>query len=1493
MAPVPPVHLSAQLPSPSPAPTRSRLQSINHDFSDLEEQIRQVAHIIHLPCNWQHLQDDLVRAQALRHVVRARAEWVLRWLLDKLKNEAAAGAGVRRAPTAWQLLECMLHILPISCSAPLLRDASFTTIIENTLADSFENAVKDISGHTTLLGTQLSRKRKRQTSMSSPSNTLPTTSKDPVLLFHIVTNVLKSITRLSTTNTTLYDYTQTELIKMILRTDSAQASRILKLWLQVVQRIFTSTLKSHASLQTLTSLLDLSLVIEIWDLRIIDSSDYMGFSSKEFANQCLVPTLQLIDALVNVRTWKPEQDPIRALDMNIHSLDKLLTRHIIAPSRAAFFATISADTPKQNSSYKNATALFSSLHRLRAVLLQAAHIEDAVQAIPEDFISVSKKVAYLLDLCIRATSFKTPKTRLMERPWIQAAFLSLVECAGCSLHEPPEPATSRIFLAVLKDTLKVLEFHNIAIDTSLLRNIFWYHCGIKPSQSIEIGVEWDLVATLIRLDASIFVAEPRMTMEASKERSTDLAKILFDHISFTEVHATKNLGIELVKIETAPKPGCHRNLLLNHILVPLMFAFSRNRNLLGFIRRWDAQLVKSYTFDNRKYWKKKYEPIWEDRIITTALSELLETSLTQGQVTQLIKEHINRIDTLSGVLTMQADNGDNVHKHDAHKEASSSAVIVYAVLQSIRSDDVVILLKLTLHSLLVSYATRVRDKQIRAHTSVAFSWFALCQLITKLWPIEIHASLQLQQALLYPLMEQASEDMLTNSKATDSVHVDSVTRAAATLFLLDACDRLQTVPGVSERVEKCLHKIVENFSNYHLESQEQKKTVEVFCVNFVQLLSHLDAQVSRESFLTILAKLATLDGNDAICGYLTQAVFEQGNSILHQLYASALSDTLSQDDEHRLHDVAVKALLHIQPSALSREKREAILDRLSALLSKGSPDAVGLLAGMVRLMEVPNASAAVSSNGAVIFNIAAQLQRQRPRSHTLLQQLQRLCQMTLGHIIPNQNQSKNRALLGEYQKGLDKLAKDSSIVSATGLAILRATILEQKDSQLLSIKHYVSLLKQCLTDDSLDTEDSASLVDILDAFNELGPTLLGDAALFNATATWLRKWSYNYANLESYISSTTSSTREGLKCIAQLHTLLTRYKLYPNAKWLVTLTVKVARESVADEAKRSMLVTLTDILTPFETTEKLDLVPLLTDVQDPLDQSASYNILNGLLSTLPDKLAKDSELQQKQLAILPRLGCLLAEASDEACFNALMDSINTILNDKTALTTQHSAECILSALVKLTSRTSPALSANSACHIFTRICETSRLVLLVHRGRLGGRFHLLLPLLQGLLFCIFTPTSSRSGALPSWLRCNMQTEPVCLSPLNASQYSRLLSTLCNPPQSSILKNWRHSQKAKHLVDVTKSAREKTSHFVYPLLASFCRFQLFGRLAPAVRAKLLPGVWEVVSIAILDKEGLDAMFAGLNRSEKDVWRGVWGEWESVHGRKERALGSRDT
>jgi len=1493
-----------QTPAGQPAPTRPRLQSVNQDFSNLNEQIRQVAHVIRLPDDWALSKQKEGWSASLQHVVCARAEWVLRWVLDKLKDDTEAGTGARSTPLAWQLLECMIHILPVSRSAPHLRDAGFTTILERTLVENFDKDLQSLSAasdddvqmqdasessETIHEDSQPSRKRKRGTSAASPSKRAASTSIDPTTLFRVVRGTLESITQVSSPHSRIIDSTQQELMKMVLRTETAQASRILKFWLMTVHKLLTRSSTGPEQLA------ELSVVLEIWEVRIVDTDDTTGSSSEDFANECLVPTLQLIEGLRSAT----KQSSVRALDVAVQALDRLLTRHVIAPSRAAFAEEKPADSKP---AHREASALASCLNPLRALLLQSAQIEDAGEVVPAHLVSLFDAVPYLLDLAIRASPSKTPKARLAERPWIQAVFVSLSECAGCSLKTPPEFVTSKNAVVALQSALQVLMSHNISMHAGILKEVFWYHCGVKYPERGEKEAHWPLIAALIELDPSIFITEPRSSSGVSKEQPNDLTEFLFELISDIEIKGHgfvdddrlgKNvLDDELPRAQSTLRAS--RELILHSVITPIMSAFSRNRNLLGFLRRWDDQLVRSYKSENRKVLKEKTEPIWEDRILTRALSELFEQSLTLGQITASIEEHAKRMDDFNSALTTQAEDGVKVCKLPAYKKASSSAVIIPAMLQSIQSDDTVAALRTQLHPLFLSYILRVRDDRYSVYTSIASSWYSLCQLMEKLWPTEMHASLRLQQLMLHPLIKQANADISTGRKSAEGRRVDSQARGAAMLFLFDACHRLQDVSAADEQVQDSIRKIVKCLSATQLEVDEHKRVMEVFCGNFIGLMNNLDVKASQKSFVSLLSRCAELDEEvgEKISHSMSEAVFAFGNSSLHNAFSAALSESLGHHEDSRLDQVTIEAIHGMQPAAMPRERREGLLDRLATLPGTESSIIKGRLNVMASLMTLPNATAKISTDGAVLFDMADQIQKVGLKSRDVLQSLQAVCQRTLGHIIPNQMQAQSRAFLAEYQKRLNSMAQSSGKVSPVGLAILRATILEQKDAQLLSIKQYMTLLKKCLTDDGSDADESASFEDVLDAFAELFPALLIDASLLKTTATWLRTWIRDNADLESYITSSNSVSLEVAEYVARLHKLIGRYKLFPDVQWLIKLTARILRESLSGALKRSVLTTTTEVLVVLETGEKLALVPLLTDVQDSAAQAPSYQILSELISTLPDKIHTDAEIKKKQLALLPRLCVLLAEASEDVCFNALLDGIITILNSKVALTSQHSIECVLSVLVKLTSRTSPALSSANASHIFARICETSRLILLVHRNKLGGRSHILLPLLQGLLFCLFMPTSTRSGALPAWLRSNSPTEPRRLTPLNASQYARLLATLCNPPQSSISKTHQHSRKSKDLNDPIKAARERTSHFLYPLLSSFCRFQLAGRLDPAVRVKLMPGIWEIIGTASVSKSSVDAMFAGMGRAEKDVWRGLWGEWEAVRGRRDVWVGGDD-
>jgi nucleolar pre-ribosomal-associated protein 2 len=1394
----------------------------------------------------------------------------------------------------------MLEVLPVSRSAPHLRDAGFPAILERTLVEHFGHVqptsasddveMSDVSGSSETIGEAAKPSKKRKRGAAGAHGSSGQTVLGPSelqKLFLTVRTVIRSISSLTVAHDQSEDAGQAELMKVVLRTESAQAASILKNWLVAIEKLLAVAALASGG-PHVDGLLELSLVVDIWELRTVATSDEAGSSAEEFSTECLVPALVLIDTLKALRSVHPDQSVASATERATQIIEKLLARHLFAPARASFLADADKAT-ESTSKYREATLLASNLAPLRAKLLQAAQIEDDGELVPADLAALSGASSQLLSLAIRISPSRTPRSKLAEKPWIEAVFIALVECAGCSLTTPPDFVTPKTAIEVLSHALSILQLHNVSVKSDILKDLFWYHSGIKYPIGKDKQVHWSLLASLIELDQSVFTTEPKGLSGSSKTQQSDLAQVVFEEISKAQFGGPGFAEEAVLNGGQKPKneQSIGRTLILERVIVPLMSGFAKNRNLLGFLRRWDEQLVRSYRHENRKALKECKNMIWEDNAIKQALAQLFEQSLTQGQIATLLQEHNTRMEDLGNALVTEAKEDVNLKKLAAYKRAASSAVIVPAILQSLASNDIIEALKPQLRSLLQSYSVWVQDDRYIPHTQLSLSWLALCQLLSKLWPIELHSSVEQQEELLSPLIEQSLNDLSAPAKAQGR-RIESPTRAAAILFLLDVCNHLQTLPGSEDLIRPSLQKILQVLSNGGLELAENTKMVEFFCAEFVQLFGHLDTEASRRSLLELLAGVSHLnnDARSAASQSLSQVIFEQGSSLLQDTYVAALLELVEHDDK-RMQELAVASFYFLRPTAISREKREAILDHLLQFLASGSQDVAGILSIMVQLMEASNATAKISSDGAVLFEIAEQVQRQSSVSPATLQLLQQLVQLALSQIISNQSQSQNMIYLGKFKGKLDSVAGKGKQCSASNLAILRAVVAVQKQNILLQPKQYVSVLKTCLASDSISS-NAASLQDVVDAFNELSPANLAEAKLLDSTQAWLRTWIKDNADLESYMITGGQGPAELAEYVARLHTTIAKFKLYPSTQWLVDFTLKCLREPVSEQRKMVTMATLADVFAQLPVFEKLDLVHNLTSTRSSHDLAASYRILNTLISAFEDKHESNIELRNNQLALLPRLCELISAVPDHASFNALLTSINTILSTKPSLATQHSVERTLSALVTLTSRSSPSLSALNGPAIYARLCETTRLILLLHRGRLGGRFHLLLPLLQNLLFLLFRPHSGR-GALPAWLK---GPGVVGLTPTNATQYARVLSTLCNPPQSSIQKTSSYTSSAKTsktLNDPVKAAREKTSAFLYPLLSSFCRYQLSGKLEAGVRDKVMPGIWEVVGTASLSRDGLDAMFAGLGRSERDVWRGVWGEWESVYGRKDLLSG----
>lgn len=239
---------------------------------------------------------------------------------------------------------------------------------------------------------------------------------------------------------------------------------------------------------------------------------------------------------------------------------------------------------------------------------------------------------------------------------------------------------------------------------------------------------------------------------------------------------------------------------------------------------------------------------------------------------------------------------------------------------------------------------------------------------------------------------------------------------------------------------------------------------------------------------------------------------------------------------------------------------------------------------------------------------------------------------------------------------------------------------------------------------------------------------------------------------------------------------------------------------------------------------------------------------------------------------------------------------------------------ILSSRLEQTIKTTESMSSRPGI-IFTGLCRIFSSMLISHRLKLGGRYHLILPALQGLLRCLFSPypslpsnsttklssSSSSSASSPSTSKSSIISFP------HASLYSRLLTTLCSPTVSAVTARPRFysSFSPSSLNDETKKARSIAGQHLQYLIMEYCTCQLWGHLTTTtttgttttaagiigddddhdgdnnnkggmmMREKLMPGIFAVMDV--MSAEVKRTVNARLDANGRSIFKGLYEEW----------------
>jgi len=281
-------------------------------------------------------------------------------------------------------------------------------------------------------------------------------------------------------------------------------------------------------------------------------------------------------------------------------------------------------------------------------------------------------------------------------------------------------------------------------------------------------------------------------------------------------------------------------------------------------------------------------------------------------------------------------------------------------------------------------------------------------------------------------------------------------------------------------------------------------------------------------------------------------------------------------------------------------------------------------------------------------------------------------------------------------------------------------------------------------------------------------------------------------------------------------------------------------------------------------------------------------------------LATDTEqiIQHPEIASeFAAVACLTATPKNCTVSHLLLslESSKLVLDLHPSIVNQSTVDTLLATICTLASASSDGVlllfdgnnaeSTQAATCLYDRFCALLASILGRFRRRVSDRYHLLLPAMQALLRCLFYPGkadvqyrlgSTRSEGARSFLGSLPQWMRDSDGPLPPSSVESF-SRLLSSICNPTVSAARSSRKRAHseLNDETKKVRKLAGQHMQYLVMEYAKCMLDGRVSPEVKEKLMPGMYSVLDAMTRDLMG--AMNAAMDPSSRAIFKNLYDDW----------------
>ncbi|GAB7350405.1 hypothetical protein MBLNU459_g1021t1 [Dothideomycetes sp. NU459] len=1499
-------------PDPSPA-SLQRLLALDKTFDTLDQRVEEAARILGISLVTARECPETYTSAASPASAQhgARHEFVLRWLLDKIRTQPNAHA----SRPAWTLLRCLVQLSTPASLVKALGGLPFTPTLVDALEKTFpgdplpssnvasletaddENALPSGTPSQVESTTVLSTKKRKRSAenkgdATGPPGMLPDAMENHGTILDI-SAILRVFVKTSTSRASAATQALHYQVQSILGLNMRDLVRLIKHWLIALIPPATASglFQSAAWLKFVNH--SLTILLDVWALQPALQNSDKDALSEAFCRNCLWSATSLLASLQSTKLSDGEHAGAVLI------LERIIAQQVFVPARAAFIDKREVlQTPLRKRAHPDHPNLEELIQPLR---LDTTLANPQAEKAYSEMLRVA--VPALLDIAVRCTPASTPKSRIAEGPWVNSLFTCLAGLLGKN-EEHHDTHVREQGNAAYVDMLAIVKSRGLSLEKDTLVDAVNDRCHLT---SKNLNPDFNLVAMVLSMDASIFTDVESAHSQALFNALTVVGKVDRSVLPADEERTVVALS--------------------KSVAIPLLKAFSRVRNVRGFLDEWYVRLSSDPT------WRDQDWCLWTATDLLDSVGDVLESCMTPAQVFEILQLRCMPITSLAVAVSDGHNNGTHLDSvsHEAFQEAHASSILLSAIIGAVRSDEFIDTLTPALHSLIADVERGfehipARTGQGSGHLLLLLSrsydlWYPRWSISQE--PHEI--STQALATLGGSAVRHALNIIYSGEHLALSLRKQNDEADLAFLFIANLCALHRRLSAntvdLKEKITALMciaafgsdDTTVQNGKAYAKTRPGQFGAV---MARFPSLLECIRLRgLGGEAFHQLLhLHLSLPDSNQAILHELVASVA----SSEHDQVKNDLFDEVVRRLTNSSHDTAdtqsaVQILLRWPVRSMSRQQRETALD--SALdvvtLSANSMASSRLEEYMslaVTLMALPNATARFATDPSIIFTLADSVpfSKDDATNNTMLCLLNELCSLLLRHILDTKEQTRSKAFIERFSTlaaEIMKRKKDRTTLAGAGQMSLLTTFFGATETRLTGndlaplphrspaivdafIKQLYTLLSKFSTSYTSATEIdglAAGAAIAINVFAGLPVTLL-DCGGSSAT-----RYAQKMSKLLGELLASTGETSDEknsipfpmlVSCFQQISLSLAQ----ENPLRLFAISENLLVRGPDAKEHRSIMHSFAVAIRDESDVNKIELVEKLLRACTPKDFSAEgIALIQRIISSLhPYKSSGQAYTSGVHVRILELLS---GEVTYEVHVQ-LMRCLNTILRDKPNLVSQYSLEMTVETMISLASPCSSRHDDRRSSAYFEGLCTITQSLLQFHRASLGGRLHLFIPLVQRLLACLFTPISNDIATKgrfkhPSWLSTLVHP----LTVRHSHRFSRLLTLLCNPPQSNSAGHRKKHDTASELVDETRKLRIQVGQHVHQILHYFCVLILNGKLGEGMRDSLKPGLWAVIEVIEMDaneSKGVKALSACMGNAERAVLRGIWEEYRRFGG-----------